>query len=466
MRRDRPRVRDGRRRLVRASQSANTGRMRDGRSSPSSDSRQRRRRRAAEHARRYLPCGCTGRSLICCSMTGHASPRSRARGASTKVSTRISSGYDRPTWQIRTPADRGPPPSGSRRHSASIRSRCALPQVTMPTFACALGAILVDAVGAREMARVELRGEARLDREARRVGPAVVQPPAGGVKPSGAGHCVCNASRSTVEARFDRFEILMRPSSATAPMRPNSSMSAMFAGFTTGMCHAIIAKSLWCGIDDGTQPWSSPATSDAAMRRRARTRCRASASPARSTRPCRTTSHGAPSTVRSGSASTRCVPSVMPRSSLIAGRKRTPPASSSFFAFPAGRPCRAASRVPRAGRVEPCSASTVRCISSRRTSACVPVRRRWDWQRMALFFARSRECFLILLGASARKTAQLWRDLREFSRTAVGRMGDASGWVGLAGKRVAVRRWLRQGAGGAGAPCGKASAPLGGDSHH
>ncbi|KGW50948.1 indolepyruvate ferredoxin oxidoreductase domain protein [Burkholderia pseudomallei MSHR684] len=31
-------------------------------------------------------------------------------------------------------------------------------------------------------------------------------------------------------------------------------MSAMFDGFTTGMCHAIIAKSLWCGIDDDTQP--------------------------------------------------------------------------------------------------------------------------------------------------------------------------------------------------------------------
>ena len=61
-------------------------------------------------------------------------------------------------------------------------------------------------------------------------------------------------------------EIALKPTHApekrdsAQPYRPNSRYSATLAGCSTGMLHACIATSLWCGIDDDTQPWSSPAT--------------------------------------------------------------------------------------------------------------------------------------------------------------------------------------------------------------
>ena len=89
-----------------------------------------------------------------------------------------------------------------------------------------------------------------------------------------------------------------------------------------------------------------------------------------------------PSAVRSGSDSTRCVPStaVAPSSSLIAGRNFTPASSSSFAAFHA---CmvdhaerRAAVAADEALRLStPAAASRAACISVRRISACVPVRK-------------------------------------------------------------------------------------------
>ena len=51
-------------------------------------------------------------------------------------------------------------------------------------------------------------------------------------------------------------------------------------------------------------------------------------------------------------------------------------------------------------------------------------------------------------GPLREKLRSFWRDLREFSRTAVGRDGRRVGVGGsFAGKRVAVRRWLRAGRG-------------------
>jgi hypothetical protein len=44
------------------------------------------------------------------------------------------------------------------------------------------------------------------------------------------------------------------------PYRPNSRYSATLAGDTTGACHDWNAWSLWCGMDEDTHPWSSPAT--------------------------------------------------------------------------------------------------------------------------------------------------------------------------------------------------------------
>ncbi|MNS98984.1 hypothetical protein D3C72_1333670 [compost metagenome] len=61
-------------------------------------------------------------------------------------------------------------------------------------------------------------------------------------------------------------EIALKPThmpekrDSAQPYKPNSRYSAMLAGLTMGMLHACMAKSLWCGIDDDTQPWSSPAT--------------------------------------------------------------------------------------------------------------------------------------------------------------------------------------------------------------
>jgi hypothetical protein len=104
-----------------------------------------------------------------------------------------------------------------------------------------------------------------------------------------------------------------------------------------GACQDWKAWSLWCGIDEDTQPWSSPATISTPPCGEAPYALPCfSASPARST-PGPLPYHMAntPAQVRSGSASTRCVPStaVAPSSSLIAGRKRRPASSNFVPAF-------------------------------------------------------------------------------------------------------------------------------------
>jgi len=115
----------------------------------------------------------------------------------------------------------------------------------------------------------------------------------------------------------------------------------MHEGCITGIRQAMKAWSLWCGIDDDTQPWSSPATTSTPP-------CGdepyalpcLSASPARST-PGPLPYHMAntPSTVRSGSDSTRCVPStcVAASSSLTAGTKRMPVSLNRSPAFQIAR---------------------------------------------------------------------------------------------------------------------------------
>ena len=78
---------------------------------------------------------------------------------------------------MRTPASASASSGMSRRRNTSSRSKCALPQVTMPTVA--RGAdddVAVDRVDLRERAhRVELGVQALLDLQRRQVGPAVVQ---------------------------------------------------------------------------------------------------------------------------------------------------------------------------------------------------------------------------------------------------------------------------------------------------
>ena len=67
----------------------------------------------------------------------------------------------------------------------------------------------------------------------------------------------------------------------------------------------------------------------------------------------------------------------------------------------------------------------------------------------SIFRAQPRMFFSSCSGGPLReKLRSFWRDLREFSRTAVGRDGRRVGVGGsFAGKRVAVRRWLRAGRG-------------------
>ena len=108
------------------------------------------------------------------------------------------------------------------------------------------------------------------------------------------------------------------------PYRPYSRYSATDAGFRLGMTNVMKATSDWCGIDDETQPWSSPATTSTPP-------CGElpyalpcfNASPARSTPgPLPYQIPNTPSTVRSGSVSTCCDPSiaVAASSSFTAGR--------------------------------------------------------------------------------------------------------------------------------------------------
>jgi hypothetical protein len=136
--------------------------------------------------------------------------------------------------------------------------------------------VAVDRIDLRERAhRVELGVQALLDLQRRQVGPAIVQAVGGRTNPVAAAtvapsfHAATRAfvsSRSTVEPLSTTSESAVKPTQlpekrdSAQPYRPNSRYSATLAGASTGMCHDCIAASLWCGIDDETQPWSSPAT--------------------------------------------------------------------------------------------------------------------------------------------------------------------------------------------------------------
>ena len=73
-------------------------------------------------------------------------------------------------------------------------------------------------------------------------------------------------SRSTVVPLSTTSDSAVSPTQwpekrdSAQPYSPNSRCSATLAGATMGMWKAWNSWSLWCGIDDDTQPWSSPAT--------------------------------------------------------------------------------------------------------------------------------------------------------------------------------------------------------------
>ena len=77
---------------------------------------------------------------------------------------------------------------------------------------------------------------------------------------------VCRMSRSTVAELSTTSDSAVKPTQlpekrdSSQPYRPYSRYSATQPGDTIGMCQACRVTSLWCGIDDDTQPWSSPAT--------------------------------------------------------------------------------------------------------------------------------------------------------------------------------------------------------------
>jgi hypothetical protein len=228
-----------------------------------------------------------------------------------------------------------------------MKSKCALPTVTMPSVAFG------DATTWRsiELSRANARtassfaaSRASIASEGRSVARTCSDPTSGGgAKSTGSSKSSATRSRSTVMPDSTTSLIALKPTHApekrdsAQPYNPNSRYSATLAGCSTGIDQACIATSDWCGIDEDTQPWSSPATTStppAGLEPNALP-C-LSASPERST-PGPLPYHIAntPSTVRSGSSATRWVPrhAVAARSSLIAGRNSTPASFSSAAAF-------------------------------------------------------------------------------------------------------------------------------------
>ena len=73
-------------------------------------------------------------------------------------------------------------------------------------------------------------------------------------------------SRSTVAPLSTISDSAVKPTQlpekreSAQPYSPNSRYSATFAGATMGACQDWKAWSLWCGMEEDTQPWSSPAT--------------------------------------------------------------------------------------------------------------------------------------------------------------------------------------------------------------
>ncbi len=115
------------------------------------------------------------------------------------------------------------------------------------------------------------------------------------------------------------------------PISPRSRCSCTFAGFSTGIMAAAMICSLWCGRVEDWQPWSSPMTARTPPRADvpAALACLNTSAERSTPGPLPYQMPNTPSTVRSGSSATCCVPQrdVAARSSLRPGWKRTSAAS-------------------------------------------------------------------------------------------------------------------------------------------
>ena len=75
-----------------------------------------------------------------------------------------------------------------------------------------------------------------------------------------------SSGSSTEDPDSTVSEIALKPTQvpenrdSAMPYSPKARYSLTEAGFRTGMNHVMNDTSDWCGIDDDTQPWSSPAT--------------------------------------------------------------------------------------------------------------------------------------------------------------------------------------------------------------
>ena len=97
-------------------------------------------------------------------------------------------------------------------------------------------------------------------------GQRLCRPSAGGRKSSGRRNSRSTSGNATERALSTVSEMALKPTQApekrdrAQPYRPNSRYSPTSAGLSTGMLQAIRACSLWCGMEELTQPWSSPHT--------------------------------------------------------------------------------------------------------------------------------------------------------------------------------------------------------------
>ena len=286
--------------------------------------------------------------------------------------------------------------SSSSRRSASIRSRCALPHVTMPTFACGLGAIHLSMLLTRAKCAhgVELRGQTRFDRQARQVGPAVVQAARGREKSVGGAFHVglaCASRSTTVDARFDRLRDRLEADPRARKTRQRPAVQAELEHVRdVRRIHDRHAPAIIAMIALVRHRRRHAAVIVARHHQHAAVRRRAvgvavleriaGAVDARTLAvPHREHAFDGAFRVRLHPlrAEARRVP---PSSSLIAGRKRMPRVVEQFLRLPQLLVDHAERRAAiAADEARRCSvraaASRWRCISSSRTSACVPVRK-------------------------------------------------------------------------------------------
>ena len=75
-----------------------------------------------------------------------------------------------------------------------------------------------------------------------------------------------SGASSTEAADSTVSEIALKPThvpekrDSAKPHSPKARYSATLAGLSVGMNQAMKATSDWCGMEEETQPWSSPAT--------------------------------------------------------------------------------------------------------------------------------------------------------------------------------------------------------------